>query len=196
MESNTGIIILAAGSSSRLGQPKQLLDYKGKNFIQNIVKESFEFAGKATIVVSGSNSEEVFRSLKDIEVSICYNPDWNQGMGNSIKTGLENLLSKYPEIESCIITVCDQPYVTTEIFKQLQERQQITSKGIIACAYSRIIGVPVLFTKPYFDTLLQLVEKEGAKKILSKFSYDVASITFENGAIDIDTLEDYGKLKQ
>lgn len=194
MEYNIGIIILAAGSSSRLGQPKQLLDFNGNKFIQNCVQEVFAFSGNSSIVVTGANRKAVVECLNKTKVSICHNPHWELGMGSSIKTGLKKLLLVNPEIECCIVSVCDQPYVTTEVFSQLYNQQQTSGKGIVASAYSGTIGVPVLFTKTYFDALFLLEDQEGAKKLLSKFNDDVTSISFENGAIDIDTLADYNKL--
>ena len=191
---NTGVIILAAGSSSRLGQPKQLLDFNGKNFIQNTIQEAIAFAGKATVVVTGANSDAVDKFLFTAEVMVCHNPHWELGMGVSIKTGLKHLLDTYPEMERCVFTVCDQPYVTAEIFRSLDNQQISTGKGIVASAYSGIYGVPVMFTKPYFEKLLLLKGQEGARKLLSKFIDDVASVPFDKGAIDIDTLEDYDKL--
>lgn len=191
---STGVIILAAGSSSRLGQPKQLLYYKGSNLLNRITREAIFCAGSAVIVVTGSARNSIEDAIAGETVLTCYNPDWEQGMASSIKTGLKHLLLIYPELRSCIITVCDQPHLDAEVFRQLAIKQQQSGKGIVASQYAEATGVPVLFEKQYFDALLQLEGQEGARKLLLKYKSDVAVILFEKGAIDIDTIDDYNNL--
>jgi molybdenum cofactor cytidylyltransferase len=191
---STGIIILAAGNSSRLGQPKQLLDYRGTTLLNRITSEAVFFAGEAVVVVTGAQRREIEDSIADESVLTCHNPNWKEGMASSIKTGLKHLLLVYPELRSCIITVCDQPYLDAEVFRKLLLKQQQSGKGIVASQYSETTGVPVLFDRQYFDALLHLDGKEGARKLLTKFKGDVAFVPFEKGATDIDTREDYNKL--
>lgn len=188
-----GIIILGAGNSSRLGQPKQLLYFKDASFISRITSEATYFAGDAVIVVTGSARDSVEDEISNQTIT-CYNPNWKDGMASSIKTGLKHLLLIYPELQSCIITVCDQPYLDAEVFRQLDTKQQQSGKGIVASQYAGATGVPVLFERQYFDALLQLEGQEGAKKLLQKYKNDVAIISFEKGAIDIDTIHDYNNL--
>lgn len=191
---STGIIILAAGNSSRLGQPKQLLDYKGTSLLNRIVSEAVFFAAEAVVVVTGAQRRAIEESIVDESVLTCHNPNWKDGMASSIKTGLKHLLLVYPELRSCIITVCDQPYLDAGVFRSLFLKQQETGKGIVASRYSEMQGVPVLFDRQYFDALLHLDGQEGARKLLTKFKSDTAVVPFEKGAIDIDTPEDYNNL--
>lgn len=191
---STGIIILAAGNSSRLGQPKQLLDYKGTSLLNRISQEAVFFAGEAVVVVTGSKREAVEESIANHTVLTCHNPNWKDGMASSIKTGLRQLLLVYPQLRSCIITVCDQPHLDAEVFRKLALAQQQTGKGIAASRYAETEGVPVLFGRQYFDALLHLDGQEGARKLLTKFKDDVALVPFEKGAVDIDTIEDYNNL--
>lgn len=191
---STGVIILAAGNSSRLGQPKQLLDYGGNSFLNRIAGEAISFAGESVLIVTGAHHKKIEESLENKTVLTCFNQNWHDGMASSIKTGLKHLLLVYPEISNCIITVCDQPYLSADIFHKLLVKYQTTGKGIIASAYSKTTGVPVLFDRHYFDVLLTLKGQEGARKLLRKFKEDVAVVPFEKGAVDIDTPEDYIKL--
>jgi molybdenum cofactor cytidylyltransferase len=194
MASKTGIIILAAGSSSRLGHPKQLLTYKKTTLLKNTINEIASIANTVIIVVTGSNRELIENELDSSQIKISHNPDWEFGMSSSISKGLTDLLAIYPDCESCIFTVCDQPYVTQSIFENLITEYQKTGKGIIASSYSETLGTPVLFDKKYFNELIALKGQEGAKKIINKFLDDTVSIPFEKGDIDIDTQEDYDKL--
>ncbi|KQB40072.1 NTP transferase domain-containing protein [Flavobacterium aquidurense] len=194
MPGKTAIIILAAGSSSRLGHPKQLLAYKNTTLLKNTIKEASSVDNTFVIVVTGSNRELIEKELHFFDIKITYNPEWESGMSSSINKGLTELLLLYPDCETCIFAVCDQPYVTHIIFENLIAEYQKTNKGIVASSYAETLGTPILFDKKYFSNLLQLEGQEGAKKIINKFPDDVASIPFEKGNIDIDTPEDYSKL--
>jgi molybdenum cofactor cytidylyltransferase len=194
MEHNQGIIILAAGSSSRLGQPKQLLEYNGSTLLRNMLTQASGIPYAEIMVVTGANSEAIEGDLRQSAVSICYNKEWEQGMGSSIAAGLKKLLELHPDLKACIFAVCDQPFVTTQVFRDILEQQTQSGKGIIASLYADTLGTPVLFNHTYFEALLSLNGKEGAKKIAEMHLDDVASVPFDKGAIDIDTIHDYNNL--
>ncbi|MDR7370135.1 nucleotidyltransferase family protein [Flavobacterium aquidurense] len=190
----TGIIILAAGNSSRLGHPKQLLVYKNSTLLEHILEEASGVKDAIVIIVTGSNHELIEKEISYSEVKTVFNSDWELGMSSSINAGLTKLLYLFPEIEKCIFTVCDQPFVTTAIFENLITKYQKTGKGILASSYAETLGTPVLFDKKYFKALLELKGQEGAKKIIHRFLEDTTSVPFEKGNIDIDTEDDYNKL--
>jgi molybdenum cofactor cytidylyltransferase len=194
MKAITGIVILAAGNSSRLGQPKQLLAYKNTSLLNNTISQASLVQNTAIIVVTGANHELVEKEITTSKTTIIFNPNWQSGMSTSISKGLTELLRLYPEIEKCIFAVCDQPFVTTAIFENLISEHNKNNNGIVASGYSDTLGTPVLFYKKYFNELLELKGQEGAKKIINKFRDDTVSISFEKGNIDIDTEEDYLKL--
>lgn len=189
----TGILILAAGNSSRLGQPKQLLQFNGKSLLSHVVSQALEIT-PAVVVVTGSKNEEIEKEIHDLKAFVAENPNWQDGMGSSINSGLKKLLDNFPTIENVIISVCDQPFIEASVFLELISKQKDSQKSIVASAYSNTLGTPVLFTKKYFPDLITLSGNEGAKKLLNKFREDVAQINFEKGAIDIDTIEDYEQL--
>lgn len=191
----TGILILAAGNSSRLGEPKQLLDFKGKSLLRHVAEESLKIT-KSVVVVTGANSIEISKEINDLKLIITENRIWNEGMGSSIYIGFNQLLNSFPAIENCIVSVCDQPFIEASVFSELIQMQQDSQKGIIASKYADTVGTPVLFTKRYFTDLSKLTGQEGAKKLLQKFKDDIAEINFEKGAIDIDTQNDYQQLIQ
>ncbi|KRB59786.1 NTP transferase domain-containing protein [Flavobacterium sp. Root186] len=193
-QNRTAIIILAAGNSSRLGRPKQLVEYKESTLLKNTISEALKVPNSFVIVVTGANHNEVEKQLNAAEINICFNSEWKNGMLSSIVKGLNELLLLKPDCDECIFAVCDQPFVTSLIFENLISESHKTGKGIIASAYSETLGTPVLFHKKYFNELLELSGQEGAKKIIKKYLDDVYSVPFEKGNIDIDTEEDYNKL--
>jgi molybdenum cofactor cytidylyltransferase len=189
-----GIIILAAGNSSRLGQAKQLLNFRNKTLLRHVVDEASAVAGALPIVVTGAARESVEKELEGSGAVVCYNPDWEQGMSASIHSGLSKLMELEPEVACCIIAVCDQPYITSGVFNGLLEKFQETSCNIIASSYADTAGTPVLFGKTYFDDLFRLEGHEGAKKLLQTYARQVLLCPFTKGELDIDTGKDYQRL--
>ncbi|MBW4889070.1 nucleotidyltransferase family protein [Mucilaginibacter sp. HMF5004] len=188
-----GLIILAAGESSRMGQPKQQLPYKGKSLLQHAMHTALSSVCKPVVVVLGAYADEISREIKSEPVTIIHNQEWQEGMASSIRLGIAEL-EKDPQISSVVIMLCDQPFVDTTLVNELVNQQKNTRKGIIACSYNDTIGVPVLFTRIYFERLMLLQGTEGAKKILTQYPHDMAVIPFAPGSIDIDTQSDYDNL--
>jgi molybdenum cofactor cytidylyltransferase len=188
----TGIIILAAGPSSRLGQPKQNLVYKGKTLLQRAIETAMASICEMVVVVLGANLEFIKPTIANYSVDIVENADWNEGMASSIRTGLKRALQISPDVQSVILMLCDQPYVDTYIVNMLIATK--TKEGICACAYNDTVGPPVLFDAVYFDELLALTGAEGAKKVMQNNAEKIKFIPFDLGRIDIDTPTDYKNL--
>lgn len=193
-KSTYGIIILAAGNSSRLGEPKQLLTYQGKSLIRRMVDAGTDAVGSPVIVVTGANAALVESELRPLNCHDAYNANWQEGMSSSIRTGITKLMQIDPSTVGVILAVSDQPFVTSGLFKDLIEKSERTGRCIVPCAYGDTVGTPVLFASKYFDELLMLTGAEGAKKLITRHDNDVISHPFPLGAVDIDTPEDYGKL--
>ena len=188
----TDIIILAAGSSSRLGKPKQNLIYDGQTLLQKAIETAISSVCRQVIVVLGANVDVIRPTIESKPVNIIYNADWEEGMASSIRLGITEL-QKIPEIDSVLLMLCDQPFVETALLDQIIQTK--SKNGIVACAYNDTCGPPVLFDQKYFDELLLLKGQEGAKKLLLKYPDDIATILFPPGSIDIDTMEDFEKIQ-
>ncbi|MEO6522816.1 MAG: nucleotidyltransferase family protein [Mucilaginibacter sp.] len=186
----TGIIILAAGNSSRLGKPKQNLVYQGKTLLQHAVSAALHSGCQPVIVVLGAIMETILPQADKARITILHNPGWQQGMSASIRLGIAEL-QKTEGIENAVIMLCDQPFVGAALIQNILQKYNQCNKGIIASAYNNTLGVPVLFNKKYFAALLELTGDEGAKKLLTDYRDDIEPVNFEQGAIDIDTMEDY-----
>ncbi|WP_157638135.1 nucleotidyltransferase family protein [Flexithrix dorotheae] len=189
----TGIIILAAGSSSRLGQPKQLLKLEEETLIRRISKTALKSNLGKVVVVLGGHSEKIKPEIEDLDLHFTLNEAWEEGMSSSIKAGLKTLLKENEKaFSSVLFLVCDQPYVDTKLLNTIISKQVHSGKDIVASKYQNgIIGVPVMFSSKYFTNLLQLKGKEGAKTIIKSFPQEVATISFNKGDLDIDTISDW-----
>lgn len=193
---DTGIILLAAGNSSRMGTAKQILSYQGKTLLDRTIDTAKEvFDQNQIILVLGANHNKIASKIANKDIPIFINEEWESGMASSIKAGLEGLLNQFPDMENCFISVCDQPYLTSHIFTQMLQLRESSQKEMVVAKYAETMGVPALFSKKYFTSLMALEGEQGAKKIIQQNMEDVETFEFEKGAIDIDTKVDYENLK-
>lgn len=184
-------IVLAAGSSSRMGEPKQSLDIHGEPLLTRTVRAVLDSGIEHTAVVLGAYDDARQHIPKDIRVDTVLNKVWEKGMGSSIKTGLEHLCKKYPSLDTVLIFVCDQPLLSAEIISNILQKHQHTGKHIVASGYAHVPGVPVLFSKSFFDHLRNLPDDQGAKKIIIQHRAEVEIVPFPGGEVDLDTIGDY-----
>jgi molybdenum cofactor cytidylyltransferase len=189
----TGIIILAAGSSSRMGSPKQQLVFQQETLLQHAIKAATGIQDAVVIVVVGANQEVITPGINEETILVVNNLNWEEGMASSIKKGIESL-EVYSEVDSALLMLCDQPFVTSALLQQMIQLKTESDSPIVACAYRETIGAPVLFDISQFPELSTLQGQEGAKKVIFKHQDKVQVLPFENGGIDIDTPEDYQRL--
>ncbi len=192
----TGLVILAAGPSTRLGEPKQKIIFQGKSLLQRAVDSAIHSACRPVIIILGAYANEIQADIENEDVFIYPNSRWEEGMSSSIRLGIEVLQKTQPTVSNVILMVCDQPFADTTLLNNMVNKKAITGKGIIACSYSNTLGVPVLFDKKFFSELLKLKGQEGAKKLIMKHRESVADIPFPLGSFDIDTIDDYKALRK
>jgi molybdenum cofactor cytidylyltransferase len=189
-----GIIILAAGQSSRLGSPKQLLEFEGRKLIVGAIETASYFSPYPVVVVLGAHAEIIKSYLEMPDIKLVQNENWNQGVSSSIKKGIEEMNLYYPHVDGLILMVCDQPYLDHTTIQKLIDLQSQTDLAAAACEYDGILGTPALFHKSLFGELSILEGDKGARKLLESMNEKVARLPFSAGATDIDTQEDYLKL--
>ena len=190
-----GIVILAAGSSSRLGQPKQLLEFQGTTLIRHITQTAVNAVKKPVVVMLGAHCSLIHPQLIHLPVHVVYNPDWSLGMTSSLRKGLMAMLTFSPDTEGVIFAVCDQPYITPDLFLEMIDAGRKSQKPIVACLYNNVWGTPVLFKKEYFKDLLALKDNEKARQLLRKHPESVEAVPFPLGYFDVDTMQDYAALQ-
>ena len=191
-----GFLILAAGSSSRLGEPKQLLLYDSKPLLQHAIDIALETDKGPVLAVLGANAGVIKQQVSLPGGHIIINDNWQEGMGSTISFGVHRLCDLYPELTAVIMIVCDQPLITSALLNELIKTHEEKQKRIVACAYGNTLGTPVLFDRRFFTGLMELQGHEGAKRIIYQNEAEVAAVDFPKGNIDIDTAADYEKLKK
>lgn len=185
------ILILAAGESKRMGQPKQLLDWQGKPLLQWIIDKAKTTRATPILLMLGAIAEEIRKHIDSTALTILNNPDWQEGIASSIRMGVEHLEKHHPHIHAVLIMVCDQPFIPPHFLAELVNHQHNTNFPAVASEYNGTLGTPVVFHRRFFARLKELSGDQGARKLLKQFPEEIGSITLDQGYEDLDTPEDY-----
>jgi len=192
VSTRVGMVLLAAGASRRMEGdiPKQLLTYKGQSFLRHVTGILCASVCSPIVVVLGANAERLLPELSDLPVHPIANEHWEEGMGASVRAGVLALQELDANLDALIVTLCDQPLLTSEHLNALVAVHAQGAK-IVASEYGESFGPPVLFDCSLFDELATLSGDEGARRVIRRHESDVVKIPFPAGAFDIDTAEDY-----
>jgi molybdenum cofactor cytidylyltransferase len=185
-----GAVILAAGGSTRLGQSKQLLRHHGETLLRRAACSALGAGCQLTVIITGNEHEQIAQELTGLDLHVRHHPEWERGIGSSIRTGVEEALALQPNLDALLIMVCDQPFVTADLLTALISARAEADTKAAACTYAGTIGVPALFDRSFFPALAALADEQGAKAILSAMADEIARVEFPAGAIDIDTPAD------
>ena len=251
MPSNeTAIIILAAGGSTRMGTPKQLLQFEGRTLLRRAAQTALATDCRPVVVVLGASAETMRQELHGLDVVIVENANWQTGMAGSLRTGIKALgfsgvsrrevpgTRNVPVLEarapsvladamqimysgdntltdeerrskqehalfpvphppfSCIIMLCDQPFVTPILLDTLRTTWRASGKPVVCCEYAGGAGVPALFDQSLFAALCGLQGAAGAKQIFARYAADTALVPFAAAAFDVDTPQEYAALTE
>jgi len=186
---NIALVLLAAGGSTRMGSPKQLLAYQGRPLVRHAAETAIASGCHPVLVVLGSQADEIRAALDGLDVVIVENTDWEQGMGTSIRAGISGA-----EIMGCdgaILALADQPLITAEILKRLVDEHEETGRPIIASEYSNTVGVPAFFSREYFPKLTALLPSEGCKAVILANLERSIRIECPEAETDLETPSDY-----
>jgi molybdenum cofactor cytidylyltransferase len=169
-------VILAAGESARLGRPKQLLTYRGRTLLRHVVDCASRGGCDPVFVVLGARAAELRHELEEPPVETVLNESWRQGIGSSVRAGVEAVERRRPETSAVLLLTCDQPRITPGLVRHLCARIDDDDARMVACEYAGTVGVPALFHRSLFPELLALRGPAGA--------------------LDIDRPEDFERLNE
>ena len=193
MSSSLHVIVLAAGASSRLGQPKQLVRLGGRPALHIVVSNAVALAGHAVTVVLGAHAQEMTHLLAHSPASVVVNREWEEGMASSLRRGLEVLP---PACDAVLILLGDQVAVTTDDLKRLAAAWKGEDSVIAASVYDQHVGVPAIFPRICFSELAELRGDHGARHVLERNRHRLAHVLMPNAAVDLDTPEDLAALTE
>ena len=175
-------VILAAGDSTRLGQPKQLIELAGKTLLERAVCAAEAAGCWPVVVVLGAEARQVLSRCSLDSVAVLVNPWWQEGMASSLRLGVGAVASW----DGVVLMTCDQPAVTAEHLRDLADSGEVT-----ASAYAGRRGVPAYFPRSSFLALEQLTGDSGARDLLK----GAHTIELPGGELDVDTAEDLAEAR-
>jgi molybdenum cofactor cytidylyltransferase len=192
---STTAIILAAGPSSRLGKPKQLLPWGGPTLLEKVVTETRAWPVDSLWVVLGSGFEDVIQSVDFGDAGIVENPEWEEGMASSLRVGLD-VAGRDASNTAAFIVMGDQPGIDPTVVKALLEHQKGSDALAIVPKYRYVRGHPVLIARALWSRLMSLEGDQGGRDLLQAHPGWVEEVMFEQLAPrDVDTSDDVKDLQ-
>jgi len=193
MPDNVHVLVLAAGASTRLGQPKQLVQINGRPALHIALSNAVALAGNAVTVIVGANAGALTYLLSHSPASSIVNRNWEEGIASSIRSGIAAVPSS---ADAVMIVLGDQVCVTSDDLKRLLAAWNANEGYIAAATYERHMGVPAIFPRWCFGELGQLRGDEGARKILQRNLDRVTRVPMSNASVDLDTPEDLAAINK
>lgn len=193
--SKLAVLILAAGNSSRMGVPKQLLKWKTSTLLQHAIDTVKQVDHDKAVLVLGAHFDDITSQMDTSGVTVVYNEHWEKGLGNSISCGMNFIIESLSQIDSVLILLADQPLIDADFLNDMINTHHLYSDHIICTQYeNHKKGVPALFNKTYFEELSQLNHDKGARELLNKQSRNILFLDGTALISDIDTMEQYETL--
>jgi oligoendopeptidase F len=185
-----GLVLLAAGASVRMGRPKQLLEVDGEPLLRRAVQAALATPTRPVVVVLGAHAALIRPVVADLPVLLVENPDWAEGLGASLRTGVRALEAAAPGLDAMVVALADQPHFSAALVGRLLAEQARTGRAIVASRHGDRGGPPALFLRSRFDALRHARGDAGARALLASAAAEVALIDVPDAA-DLDTPDDY-----
>jgi molybdenum cofactor cytidylyltransferase len=186
-------VVLAAGTSSRLGQPKQLLTYGGRSLVRRAVEVGLAAGLAPLVVVTGAHAKDVERELRGLPVQLVHNEVYRVGQSTSVRAGVDALPA---DAEAVVMLLVDMPGVDEQVVQALVAAWQTTGAPLVRPTFDGRPGNPVLFAASLFPEMLALEGDEGGRPILQRHAESVHLVpTTQPGVlVDVDTWDAYARL--
>lgn len=191
----TAAVVLAAGGSTRMGSPKPLLQYRGRSLLHRAVDAATRGGCAPVIVVLGAAAHALRPELAGLPVEVAVNEHWEEGLGSSIRIGIEMLVARRTDVDAALLLPSDLPHLSASVVRQMLAAALDGGHApIVACEYAGTTGVPALFHRRWFDELCALRGDRGAKLVLLAHPDALVRVPWPEGALDVDEPSDHERL--
>jgi len=196
MDKKIALVILAAGASSRMGTPKQLLPWGSQTLLGHAISEAQASLASDVFVVLGSSAAMISSTINLQDTPILIHENWAEGLGSSISFAVSQLLALQTiQYDGILLTLADQPFITSAFYNTLITQFKSGIPAIVATSYGNWAGTPALFSSSMYQELLKLKGDKGAKNIIMENTLRLEVIEGRDKILDIDTPEVYRKWK-
>jgi molybdenum cofactor cytidylyltransferase len=196
------VVVLAAGASTRLGRPKQLLRLEDESLLRRTARLAIEAGCSPVLVVLGFQADSMRAELDGLVAEVVVNRNWQEGMGASLRSGMEALSETDPPPGAVLVLVCDQIRLTADHLRTLIARHE-SARGadniaiaITASVYARRAGVPAVFAANLFPELRAASGDRGARDLIRLHAGEVQGIPWPPGGLDLDLPEDLATIER
>jgi molybdenum cofactor cytidylyltransferase len=185
--------VLAAGGSSRLGRPKQLLLLEGEPLVRRAARAALEAGFAPVVVVVGARAAEVRVALEGLPVEVVENAGWEEGLSSSVRLGVERLGTV--GVRAAALLGCDQPHLTAGHLARLEEARLASGALVSASEYAGARGAPAVFDAALFPELAALGGDRGARPVIARDPSRVVGVPFPGGEVDVDHPADWERVR-
>lgn len=186
MSSVHGVVVLAAGASTRLGQAKQLVVHRGETLVRRAARLALATQPRDAVIVLGFDADAVFAQLENLPIRRVDCAGWRLGLGASLRAGIDALR---PECAGALVVVCDQPALDAEHLVSLCRAWNGAADHGAASCYANRLGVPALLPRTWFDAL-DAASDRGMRELLARRAGQIDAIANEALAVDVDRPDD------
>jgi len=186
-----GAVILAAGGSTLMGEPKQLLRLDGRTLLRRTVDTVLASPAWPVVVVLGAHRETIRPEVARLPVLVVENSEWMEGLASSIRAGVRVLDAFSLSLQAALLIPCDQPNLSPAAIARLADVHRQGGQSIVAACYGGHPGPPALFTRSHFHELMELRGPEGARPLFARHADRFATVDLPDLAVDLDTPGDY-----
>ncbi len=189
-EFQCGLVLLAAGASKRMGRPKQLLPIHGRTLLRHVTELVLRAPVSPVVVVLGAEAKKVEPTLAGLPVTLTFNPNWSEGLGSSLRVGVDAALELAPKLHALIVALADQPGLPPQHLGKLISHFRQGGCSLVASQTGLNLVPPVLFGSEWFPRLRTLTGDSGARDILRENRPEFGRVILPDNT-DLDTHEDY-----
>jgi molybdenum cofactor cytidylyltransferase len=187
-------ILLAAGTSSRMGSNKLLFELQGESVLRGAARRALAGGLTPLIVVLGHQAETAAAELAGLPCRTVVNPDYEQGITSSLRTGI---LALPAEAAATVVMLADMPFVTAEMIAALVSRYRTTPAPLVISDYAGVNAPPMLYDRALFEELLAMAESGCGKQVVKRHRHEAEILAWPESALaDLDVPEDYARARR